>query len=203
MSIQRLFRRASFGAALTLAAALAACSDDPSGPRLPAAGTYRSTFTGDYTGSHSGEAVFGTDGNEGEEYFGVLLGTDEDDIANIIILREGATRLEVGEHEVANTVDDSQVDEDEVEILIGIGNPGSSTVGFLDGRSGKVVVTRSAADGLAGTFSIVAEGLIERDGGTAEPAEVELTGAFSAVPVEARSGMQMRVSGLRVRQLSR
>ena len=203
MSIRHLFRRASLGAALTLVAVLAACSDDPSGPRLPAAGTYRSTFTGDYTGSHSGEAVFGTDGNEGAEYFGVLLGTDEDDIANIIILREGATRLEVGEHQVANTVDDSQVDEDEVEILIGIGNPGSSTVGFLDGRSGKVVVTRSAADGLAGTFSIVAEGLIERDGHTAEPAEVEITGAFSAVPVEARSGMQMRVSGLRVRQLSR
>ena len=202
MSIQRLFRRASFGAALTLAAALAACSDDPSGPRLPAAGTYRSTFTGDYTGSHSGEAVFGTDGNEGEEYFGVLLGTDEDDLANIIVLREGVARLEVGTHDVANTVDTQADDEDEVEILVGIGNEGSPVVGFLDGKSGTVTITRSAQDGLCGSFDIVAEGLIERNGGTAQPATVRVSGAFSAIPVTGSSQLRLQTSRIQVKPLS-
>lgn len=200
MSIQRLLRLASLAALL---GAAAACDDDSSGPRMPAAGTYRSTFAGDYAGSHSGAAVFGVDGDEQSQYFGVLLGTDEDDVANIIILREGTARLEVGTHQVANTADGSEVDPDEVEFLVGIGNAGSSTVGFLDGRSGTLRITRSDASGLAGTFSIVAEGLIERDGETAEPAEVQLSGAFSAIPAEGESALRIRATRLEVKRLSR
>ena len=200
MSIQRILRLASIGAALTLAAA---CSDDPSGPKAPAAGTFRSAFSGDYAARHSGEAVFGVDGDEGSEFFGVLLGTDEDDLANIIILREGDARLEVGTHQVANTADTEEDEADEVEILVGIGNVGSSIVGFLDGKSGTVTVTKSSATGLAGTFSVVAEGLIERNGGTAEEATVEVSGAFSALPVAGSSQLRMRASRVEVKRLGR
>jgi hypothetical protein len=200
MSFQRLLRLASLA---TLLGAAAACGDDSSGPRMPAAGTHRSTFAGDYAGSHAGAAVFGADGDDETQYFGVILGADEDDVANIVILREGSTRLEVGEHDVANTVDGSDVEADEVEFLVGIGNPGSSTVGFLDGRSGTLRITRSDAAGLAGTFSIVAEGLIERDGETAEPAEVQISGAFSAIPAEAASGLRIQATRLEVKRLSR
>jgi hypothetical protein len=200
MSIQRILRLASLGAILTLAAA---CSDDPSGPKAPAAGTFRSDFSGDYASKHSGAAVFGVDGEEGSEYFALLLGTDEDDMANIVVLREGVARLEVGTHQVANTVDTQEDDADEVEMLVGIGNSSSSVVGFLDGKSGTVTITRSAQDGLAGSFDIVAEGLIERNGGTAQPATVRVSGAFSAVPVTGVSGLRLKTSRIEVKPLSR
>lgn len=199
MSTLRTLRLAALGALVALGAA---CSDDPSGPKAPAAGTFRSTFSGDYASRHSGAAIFGVDGEEGSEYFGVLLGTDEDDLANIIVLREGVARLEVGTHDVANTVDTQADDEDEVEILVGIGNEGSPVVGFLDGKSGTVTITRSAQDGLAGSFDIVAEGLIERNGGTAQPATVRVSGAFSAIPVTGSSQLRLQTSRIQVKPLS-
>lgn len=200
MSIQRILRLASLGAVLALAAA---CSDDSSGPKGPAAGTFRSTFSGDYASKHSGAAIFGVDGEAGSEYFGLLLGTDEDDLANIVVLREGAARLEVGTHQVANTVDTQTDDADEVEILVGIGNAGSPVVGFLDGKSGTVKITRSAQDGLAGSFDVVAEGLIERNGGTAQPATVRVSGDFSAVPVTGTSALRLQASRIRVSPIAR
>ena len=101
MSITRSLRLAALGAAVALAAA---CSDDPTGPRLPAAGTYRLALAGDYAAQHTGDAVFGVDGSEGSQYFAVLLGDDVADMANLVILRGGATRLEVGTHQVVYDV---------------------------------------------------------------------------------------------------
>src|SRR5215213_2291156 len=112
MPITRTLRLAALGAVISLAVA---CSDDPTGPRLPAAGKYRLSLAGDYVASHTGDAVFGAGGPEGSRYFGVLLGDDVADMANLVILRGGATRLEVGTHTVANTTDNLPDDADDVE----------------------------------------------------------------------------------------
>lgn len=196
----RTLRVAALAALVPLAAA---CSDDdPSGPRQPALGSYRMTLAGDHAATHSGAAVFGVDGEGEEQYFGVILGVDEDDLANLIFLRSGAERLTAGTHQVANTFDSEPDDAEDVEVLLGIGNTSSSTVGFLDGESGTITVTRSTADELAGTFSITARGLIERNGGTAQPATVQITGAFNAEGVADPSSARMRLSRVRVQRLA-
>lgn len=202
MSIARTLRLATLGA---LAAATMACSDS-TGPGTPAAGTARFTLTGDYAARHTGLAVFGVDGPAGSRYFGLILGADADDMANIAILRNGTARLEVGVHEIANTSDDTPDGEGDIEVLVGVGNDTSSVVGFFDGKSGTIRVTRSTPEVLAGTFTIVARGLLEQDGGTAESAEVEVTGAFTAVAVDAAPvsrAMRIRTHDVRVRPLAR
>lgn len=196
----RTLRLAAVAALVPL---VAACSDDDSnGPRQPQLGTYRMTLAGDHTGSHSGEAVFGVDGEGAGQYFGVVLGIDEQDLANLIFLRSGTERLAVGTHQVANTTDSEQDDAEDVEVLLGIGNSSSTTVGFLDGRSGTITVTRSTAEELAGTFTITAQGLIERDGGTAQPATVQVSGAFNAEGVAEPSSARVRLSRVRVQRLA-
>ena len=199
MSISRTLRLSALGAVLALAAA---CSDDPTGPRQPAAGTYRLDLAGDYAARHTGDAVFGVDGAEGEEFFAVLLGTEEEDLANLAIFRGGTTRLATGVHQVANTSDDLPDDPADVEIYLGVGNAGSSTVGFFDGKSGTVTVTQSTPDVLAGTFAIVAKGLLEENGGTAHPATVQVSGAFTARSVPGQSA-QLRLEHVRVQRLAR
>lgn len=200
MSITRTLRLAALGAVLALAAA---CSDDPTGPQPPAAGKYQLNLAGDYAARHTGDAVFGVDGEEGNEFFAVLLGDDVADMANLVILRGGTARLEVGTHQVANTSDDTPDAEGSVEILLGVGNDTSSTVGFFDGRSGSVTITKSTADVLAGTFALTVEGLLEEEGNNAEPATLQVSGAFSAESVPGASGARMRVKELRVQRLSR
>ena len=195
-AIARLFAAA---AAIALAAA---CSDDPAGPRMPAAGSYRLNLAGDYTARHTGEAIFGVDGNEGHEYFAVLLGVEQADMANLVMVRSGTTRFELGTHQVANTTDQFPDDEDAIEILLGVGNDTSSIVGFFDGQSGTVTITRSSDDVLAGTFSVVAKGLLEENGGTAEPATLKISGAFTAEPVPGTSNARMRVEGVRLQRLA-
>ena len=199
----RTLRLAAVAALVPLAAA---CSDDdPSGPRIPSLGSYRMRLTGDHVANHTGAALFGVHGEGEGQYFGVVLGTDEDDLANLIFLRSGPTRLAVGTHQVANTTDGQQDDPDDVEVLLGLGNAESSTVGFLDGRSGTITVTRSTADELAGRFAIVADGLIERDGGNAEEATVSISGEFNAEAAGsgAALGSRVRLHGVRVTRLSR
>lgn len=195
----RTLRVAALAALVPLAAA---CSDDDaSGPRQPQLGSYRMTLAGDHAATHSGAAIFGVDGEGEDQYFGVVLGVDEDDLANLIFLRSGTARLAVGTHQVANTFDSEPDDAEDVEVLLGIGNTTSSTVGFLDGQSGTITVTRSTADELAGTFSITARGLIERNGGTAQPATVQISGAFNAEGVADPSSARMRLSRVRVQRL--
>ena len=189
--------------AAAAAIALAAACSDSTGPGMPAAGTYRLNLAGDYAARHTGEAVFGVDGNEGHEYFAVLLGIEQEDMANLVILRSGTTRLELGTHQVANTTDQFPDAANAVEIMLGVGTATSSTVGFFDGKSGTVTITRSSADVLAGTFSIVAQGLLEENGGTAEPATLQVSGAFTAEPVPGTSNARMRVEGVRVQRLAR
>ena len=193
-------RLAAIGALLAIGAA---CSDDPSGPRLPAAGKFRLSLAGDFAATHAGDAIFGVDGEQGSPFFGVLLGTDEQDLANLVILRSGATRLEVGRHTIANTSDQLPDPANAVEILLGVGNASSSTVGFFDGKSGTVTITRSSADILAGTFDLVAQGLLEENGGGAEPATVRVSGAFTAEPVAGTQGARMRVQSIRLQRLAR
>jgi hypothetical protein len=203
MSLPRFLRLAALGAA---AAATVACADDPTGPRLPAAGTFRFALTGDHVAQHTGEAVFGVDGPQGNRVFGLILGADETDMANIAILRRGAERLEVGDHQIANTSDGVPDAAGAVEVLVGVGNDTSSVIGFFDGKSGTIRITRSTPALLAGTFTVVAEGLLERDGGTAEPATVEVTGAFTAEAAGAGAaarGMRIRTQDVRVRPLGR
>ena len=196
MHALRTLRLAALAAFLPLAAA---CSDDDAnGPSQPSLGAYRMRLTGDHVASHSGEAAFGVDGEGENQYFGVVLGTDESDLANLIFLRAGTTRFPVGTHDVANTTDTQADDPQDIEVLLGLGNTGSSLVGFLDGESGTITVTKSTATELAGSFTIVAKGLIERNGGTAQPATVQISGAFNA---EAVTGTALR--GVRVKVLDR
>jgi hypothetical protein len=200
MSISRTFRLTAVAAVLALAAA---CSDDPTGPKAPAAGKYRLALAGDYAARHTGDAVFGVDGAEGAEYFAVLLGDDVADMANLVILRSGATRLEVGTHQIANTSDQVADPANSVEVLLGVGNDTSSTVGFFDGQGGTVTITKSTADVVAGTFALTVKGLLEQDGDPAEPATLQVSGAFTAEAVAGVQGARMQVRGLRVERLSR
>jgi hypothetical protein len=200
MSTIRTLRLATLGAVIALAAA---CSDDPTGPRPPAAGKYRLDLAGDYAARHTGDAVFGVDGDGENQFFAVLLGDDVADMANLIILRGGATRLEVGTHAVANTTDDLPDDADDVEILLGVGNDTSSTVGFFDGQAGTVTVTKSSADVVAGTFAVTVKGLLEEDGDNAEPATLQVSGAFTAAAVPGTQNARMQLRELRMQRLQR
>lgn len=200
MSITRTFRLSALGALFALATA---CSDDPTGPRQPAAGKYRLDLAGDYAARHTGDAVFGVDGDQGSQYFAILLGDDVAEMANLVILRAGAARLEVGTHQIANTSDDAPDPANGVEILLGVGNDTSSTVGFFDGQSGTVTITKSSADVVAGSFALTVKGLLEEDGGTAEPATLQVSGAFTAESVAGIQGARMQLRGLRVERLAR
>lgn len=200
MSIARTFRLAAVGTVLALAAA---CSDDPTGPRAPAAGKYRLELAGDYAARHTGDAVFGVDGQPGNQFFAVLLGDDVADMANLVVFRGGAARLEVGTHQIANTSDDLPDAANAVEILLGVGNDTSSTVGFFDGQSGTVTITRSSADVVAGSFALTVKGLLEEDGGTAEPATLQVSGAFTAESAPGIQGARMQVRGLRVERVAK
>ena len=200
MSIARHLRFAALGALIALGAA---CSDDPSGPRLPADGTFRIDLSGDYAAKHGGQAIFGVDGDAGHEFFAVLLGTQQDDMANLVILRSGTTRLELGTHQIANTSDEAPESGNPVEVLLGVGTASSSTVGFFDGKSGTIDITKSTADIVAGTFDLVVEGLLEEDGHTAEPATLRVTGAFTAEAVQNEQNARMQIRGLRMQRLTR
>ena len=200
MRIARSLRLPALAAILGI---VAACSDDPTGPKAPAAGKYRLDLAGDYAARHTGDALFGVDGSDGSQYFAVLLGDEVEDMANLVILRSGATRLEVGTHAVANTADQLPDDADDVEILLGVGNDTSSTVGFFDGQSGTVTITKSTADVLAGTFALTVKGLLEEDGANAEPATLQVSGAFTAAAVPGAQDARMQVRGLRIQRLAR
>lgn len=201
MSISRILRSGALGAALVLG--VVACSDDPTGPGVPAEGTYRASFSGDLRGNVTGDAVFGVETIEQGSVFAVLLGIDEDDMANLVILRGGTTRLEAGTHPVANTADNVPVDDDEVEIYLGIGNDTSSVIGFLEGKSGTVRVTRSTTSLVEGTFDFIVEGLIEEDGGLAEEATLHVTGGFSAEHASDPVASRLRAHAVKVRVLAR
>jgi hypothetical protein len=168
--------RTTLRAAVAASLFLAACGEDEDEP-----GT--STFTGDISGTHtesvSGEAVFGVTVDDGSNAVGLALILGEGGAARIFLASTNTPRPPVGTYDIVAPGFDAGND----TVFAG-------TVGYVVDRvlenyettGGTITLTRSAFNGVTGTFELQA--LRTSPCCDPTPVEVVITGTFDAAQID-------------------
>jgi len=147
------------------------CDDDLTGP--DGEGSFTVIISGDISREFSGTAIFATNKDEHEEGFILMLTSDEEEVARIILFElEVNTIPGKGTHPIDNY-------QDETTFYAWYGAIEHHEV--FDSESGSMTVTTSSDKRFAGSFEFNATGLAEGDFETKR--EVKITGTFEAVRV--------------------
>ena len=173
-------------AALTVAFATG-CGDDDDDPSGPASGTYTAKVTGDVQADLSGEAAFGQDTDpEFGTVFAIALGTDEEDEEGAVVFaRRSTNRPATGNYQLADLSSiTGNPPADQFFVFYVSGNDEDLSA-FLVGTGGRLQITASSEQRVAGTFEFDATGFSAED--PENELEVSVTGAFNARAATAAS----------------
>lgn len=168
---------------------LAACGDDATGPKGPAAGAARLAISGDADTSFTGQAAFGV-GDSGEgKVFGLVVGSEE---IGVVLVRAG-DRPAAGTYNVADATDETEDPASDFgAMLISETTEGS---GFFVSRSGSVKITSSSAGSVGGSFTMVMDGILQAPGeANGTEGTITVSGTFNAN----QSTGEMTVRGARI-----
>jgi hypothetical protein len=163
----------------TVAAAsllLAACGDDTG--TEPGTSTFAGEITGAHTASVAGEAVFGVTVDDGSNAVGLALILGEGGAARIFLASTRTPRPLVGTYDIdpPNFVaGNDTVFAGTIELVV------NGAVEQFETRSGTITLTRSAFNGVAGTFQLRAN----RTSPCCDPTPVQvfITGTFDAAQI--------------------
>jgi len=163
----------------TVAAAsllLAACGDDTGNE--PGTSTFAGEISGAHTVSVSGEAVFGVTLDDGSNAVGLALILGEGGAARLFLASTTTPRPKVGTYDIERPGFPGGSD------TVFAGNVGLVVNGALEGydtRSGTITLTRSAYNGVAGSFQLRAVRTSPCCDTT--PVQIFISGTFDAAQI--------------------
>lgn len=157
-------------------AGLAGCSSNSTSSKNPATGSYKVTISGDLDKTLSGGiAVFGSDSEDGESYFGIYIGTsdvNDTGAANTVTISRQGGQPSAGTYAITNADQSDSGDFFAAGVL-------NSTIPFVS-ASGTLTIDQIGDHEAKGDFTIQAQGY-QVSGTIVDTLNIILKGSFDAI----------------------